>query len=37
VEGSCEGANETSGSLNAEKFLSGCAIGRFLRRSKLHE
>jgi hypothetical protein len=37
VEGSCEHGNESSGSINAGKFLSSCTIGGFSRRAQLHE
>jgi hypothetical protein len=37
MEGSFEHGNETSGSINAGKFLSSCTSGRFSRRTQLHE
>jgi hypothetical protein len=37
VEGSCEGCNEPSGSINAGKFLSSCTIDSFSRRAQLLE
>jgi hypothetical protein len=36
VEDFCEHGNETSGSINFEKFLSGCTIGSFSRRAQLY-
>jgi hypothetical protein len=36
-EGPCEHGNETSGSINVGKLLSGCATGGFSKRAQLHE
>jgi hypothetical protein len=36
VEGSCEHGIESSGSINAGKFLSGCTVSGFSR-THLHE
>jgi hypothetical protein len=37
VEGSCEHGDEPSGSINAGKFLSGCTMGGFSRRTQLRK
>jgi hypothetical protein len=37
VEGSCEHGNETSGSIIAGKFSSGCTTGGFSRRAQLRK
>jgi hypothetical protein len=37
VEGSCEGGNESSGSIKRWEVLEFCTIGTFSRGAQLHE